>query len=270
MKFVLAFTLSFSSIHLLPTQVGNLGWRGVMPLHSTREDVERLLGQPTEPGKVSALYDLKDAVVRVVFTSATPCNTENGWLVPEGTVTELTVTPKATTTLSDIKVNESEYKKTTDPRNPNYVKYTNRDAGQSINVHYGKVEFITYYPPTKDEYLMCVKSRVAPSIKEALQDLHAIDTYGDIPPEDENPRLDNFAIHILNNPEGKGYIVTHAGQGIGPDEAKARAERAKNYLTDKRGIPPGRIVILPGNSHEYFRIELYVVPPHSSPASPHQ
>jgi hypothetical protein len=270
MKVVLTFILSLSSTHLLPTQAGSPDWRGVKPLHSTRQDVERLLGQPTEPGKVSARYDLKDAVVRVVFTGAPACNTENGWLIPEGTVTELTVTPKESMTLSDLKINEREYKKTTDPRNPNYVKYTNRDAGRSINVHYGKVEFMTYYPSTKDEYLMCSKSRVDPAIEEALQDLHAVDTYGDIPPEDESARLDNFAINILNDPGSKGYIVTHAGQRVGPDEAQARAERAKSYLTNKRSVRPERIIILTGDSHEEFGIELYVVPPHSSSASSHQ
>ena len=33
------------------------GWRGIIPLHSTRADVERLLGQPTEEtSKYSVVY----------------------------------------------------------------------------------------------------------------------------------------------------------------------------------------------------------------------
>ena len=63
MRSVLALILSFSSTRLPPAQAGGPAWSGVMPLHTTREDVERLLGQPTNPGKkASAGYDLPEAI----------------------------------------------------------------------------------------------------------------------------------------------------------------------------------------------------------------
>ena len=42
------------------------GWRGIVPLHSTRADVERLVGSPMTPNGIT--YDLKNERVNVVYS----------------------------------------------------------------------------------------------------------------------------------------------------------------------------------------------------------
>ena len=69
-------------------------WRGIAPLHSTRADVERLLGPPVDEGNLIALYRTKDEAVQVFYAAGTPCKPDTvhgGWAVPPDTVVKLTV-----------------------------------------------------------------------------------------------------------------------------------------------------------------------------------
>ena len=259
------YLLVFSSLYLtffMVAQAVAQGWRGITPLRSSREDVRRLFGHPTDPGKkASAVYDLKEEIILVFFTSGPPCSPDNEWRVPEGTVVEITVTPKVTQSLSELHFDESKLKKITDPRNPDAVKYVDAEAGRSINVKHGNVEFITYSPSVKERPLRCDGFGEESNAPSSLQELHAVDFYGDIPFDAEKPRLDNFAIHLQEQPETNGHIVIHAGNQTRTDEVLMRAERAKKYLTRTRGIEAKRIIITEGEHHEKLTVELYLVPP---------
>ena len=68
------------------------------------------------------------------------------------------------------------------------------------------------------------------------------DRYGNIRWEDEQARLDNFAIFLMQNPSFVGYIFVWAGRRACRGEAQARAVRAKNYLVRFRKIAENRIV----------------------------
>jgi hypothetical protein len=68
------------------------------------------------------------------------------------------------------------------------------------------------------------------------------DRYGNIRWEDEQARLDNFAIFLMQNPPFIGHIFVWAGRRACRGEAQARAVRAKNYLVRFRKIAENRIV----------------------------
>lgn len=70
----------------------------------------------------------------------------------------------------------------------------------------------------------------------------AFDSYGDIKFEDEQARLDNFAIQVLNYPGSSGLILMSAGQRTFKREAADRLARAKSYLVGFRGIDSSRII----------------------------
>jgi hypothetical protein len=68
------------------------------------------------------------------------------------------------------------------------------------------------------------------------------DQYGAIRWEDEKARLDNFAIQVQQQERYIGYILVYDATGGCPGEARARAARAKRYLTEYRGIPWNRVI----------------------------
>jgi hypothetical protein len=82
------------------------------------------------------------------------------------------------------------------------------------------------------------------------------DEYGNIGFENEQARLDNFAVELQNWPEGKGYIIAYGGRRTRSGEARKRAERAKGYLTTVRNIPAKQVVIIDGGYREQLTIVL--------------
>lgn len=96
------------------------------------------------------------------------------------------------------------------------------------------------------------------------------DEFGDIARDDEKARLDNFAIQLQQEPETQGYIFVYTGTGrrVRPDYAQKRTARIRDYLINTRGVDSRRIVILEGPPRSEPTVELWLVPPGSTPPAP--
>ncbi len=86
------------------------------------------------------------------------------------------------------------------------------------------------------------------------------DEYGNIRFNDEKARLDNYAIQLQNDPTARGQIIAYGGRVGRAGEAQARADRAKNYLVNERGISADRIDAIDGGFREDLTVELWIVP----------
>ncbi len=96
------------------------------------------------------------------------------------------------------------------------------------------------------------------SVKAAVPAAVKFDEYGNIKFNDEKARLDNYAIQLQNQPGSQGYIVVY---GSCEGEAQARADRAKDYLVNTRGIDPGRIMVLMVVAGLIWRLSSGLYPP---------
>lgn len=94
------------------------------------------------------------------------------------------------------------------------------------------------------------------------------DQYGDIDDEDEQARLDNFAIELRNNPGAQGYIIAYEGKRSRSGTAAARLERIRDYVIGRRGIDGGRIMTIEGGRRRQTEIELWIVPTGAEPPKP--
>ncbi|HEY9283257.1 MAG TPA: hypothetical protein VIP46_07370 [Pyrinomonadaceae bacterium] len=96
------------------------------------------------------------------------------------------------------------------------------------------------------------------------------DTYGNIPRNDVKARLDNFANALQENPGAQGYIVAYGGRRGVAGESQRRADFARDYLVNTRGVDAGRLVTIDGGFREEATTELWVVPAGATPptASP--
>ncbi len=93
-----------------------------------------------------------------------------------------------------------------------------------------------------------------------------LDEFKDINCEDEMARLDNFAVSLQNSPADKGVIIFYGGRRFRKrlpkrGDAAARAARLKTYLTQRRGIPTDRVIVIDGGYREEWYAELWVAPP---------
>ena len=123
-------------------------WRGIVPLKSTRADVEKLLGKPNELGR----YQFKNE--RAYIRYSTGCNRiDDCWcLVPKDTVTYIYVNLEVELKFTDLKIDRSEYEKTSSTHLPGIVTYANDKDGiiYTIDEKDDEVMDITYVPTAKD------------------------------------------------------------------------------------------------------------------------
>jgi hypothetical protein len=91
------------------------------------------------------------------------------------------------------------------------------------------------------------------------------DEFGDIQASDLIARLDNLAIQLQNEPNTKGFLVVYRTRRDLPGLSNKYAHRMKSYLTDARGVPAARIVIVDGGVAGCLSQELWIVPPGMAP-----
>jgi hypothetical protein len=135
-------------------------WRGIVPLKSTRADVERLLGSSTgEP----PTYYLSENTVYVQYSKCRcgdKCK-EDEWNVAPGTVLLISVEVKGLVKLADLKLDLSDFQKEPgDYDLPDHFYYVNRKQGLSIEVGRGYVGSYTYGPPAKEYHRRCSNPRI--------------------------------------------------------------------------------------------------------------
>lgn len=106
-------------------------------------------------------------------------------------------------------------------------------------------------------------------VPEAAQP-RKVDEYGNIRFNDEKARLDNFAIALQNEPGSSGTIIAYGGRRGRSTDAQQRADRARDYLVNERGIDASRIQTIDGGLREELTVELWIVPTGATPptASP--
>lgn len=150
-------------------------WEGIVPLHSTRADVERLLGKPVDEGNNISTYRMKDDVVIVFYATGEPCERgtiQSGWMVPRDTVVQIIINTPNWFPFSTLKIDRSKYKETTGWHVPNTSYFTDDEEGvmyvvqtvvmpemvdgqRELRERPGMVTSITYSPAAKDKHLQC-------------------------------------------------------------------------------------------------------------------
>lgn len=261
MKELKTFLASASVIFCFVASSPAQGWRGIRPLHSTREDVERVIGPPMRPN--DSVYDLKGERVSISYSGA-PCakGWPYGWSVKPGTVIGITISPWPGPKLAELPIDISKSKKYVDPSG--VIHYNNDEDGLSVAVDPNEYEVrvIEYYPAASDAHLRC------PEAAERERQLESGESevrwpdvnYSDTSLEKKHVYLAYFAEQLQKSPsDATVYIIGYAGRRARVGEAQTRANQAKDYLTTKRGVDPKRIVIVDGGHRDPAGVELFII-----------
>jgi hypothetical protein len=144
---------------IVPTSAKS--WHGIIPLHSTRSDVRRLLGNPVFGGDGSIeLYENEAGHVHVMYARG-PC--EQGlpadwgnWRVAKDTVVNISITLNKDLPLSELRIPRLRTLKWyTDDAGATY--YHDKQKGIEYQVEGRMVTAITYGPAASDTNLRCKK-----------------------------------------------------------------------------------------------------------------
>ncbi len=134
---------------VLPAVAQSEGWRGIVPLHSTKHDVIEKLGISPRDGAGS--YDLETEHVSFSYQRGNNlCGEKNEtFAVPLDTVLRITVSPYDYLFLPDLRIDLSQFsKRTTDL---DRVDIYHETRGIELLTDEGLVSEIQYYPTAEDE-----------------------------------------------------------------------------------------------------------------------
>ena len=130
-------------------------WRGIVPLKSTRADVERLLGKPL-PSNIDyyVTYKLETEEVRVHYASKKLCSEPDrcDCRAPDETVLHIIVRPKTIIRFSSLGLDKSKLYPIVNPENANNVAYSDSNAGimYVISERDDLVLYLQYGPTLQD------------------------------------------------------------------------------------------------------------------------
>lgn len=132
------------------TNISNIraqeGWRGIIPLVSTRDEVEKKIGKPNENG----FYEFDEGRVFITYVEVN-CDKiiRCDCLVPFGTVQHIRISIYYDLSVEDLGLNSKKYKKTRNTHTPDVYTYSNHKTGIVYSVQDGMVDSISYYETEK-------------------------------------------------------------------------------------------------------------------------
>jgi hypothetical protein len=101
-----------------------------------------------------------------------------------------------------------------------------------------------------------------------------VDEYTNVFCEDQQARLDNYALLLEKSSRARGFILVYGGKkdrfGQNPRrrEAELRADAIKDYLVNTRGINSARLRTIDGGYRQTWTVELYVCSPETAKPKP--
>jgi hypothetical protein len=107
-------------------------WNGIIPLKSTRADVEKLLGKPLRPSNNAAQYKTKTENVMIVYAEK-PCGVRpmSPGNSPNALVVIMEVNPIVRPKISDLTIDPAKFTKTFD-ESKNQIVYRNLQDGITV------------------------------------------------------------------------------------------------------------------------------------------
>ena len=132
-------------------------WRGILPLHSTRAEVEALLGpapilRGNKPETDLSIYSLDEGEVRIVFADEKFLNEHPCSPISVGTVLRIEVVPKDEIPLGRFVSDEKLFRKfeVSDPPDSNYEGFVDEKEGFVVRAYRGMAQALYYLPSDTD------------------------------------------------------------------------------------------------------------------------
>ncbi len=135
-------------------------WHGLVPLRSSRVDVEKLLGKPKTSHGFTYVYETENETVDILY-SAGPCKLSavERWNVAADIILRMDVRPRGKMLIQDLHLDKVRYPRLPEAHPENWARYMNDEDGVMVEtISEGKEEqvyTITYWARTKDKSLRC-------------------------------------------------------------------------------------------------------------------
>lgn len=136
-------------------------WHQISLMRSTRDDVERLLGNPKYPGHYTS-YRVEGGVLSVEYYPFDFCTSPDSFLnVPQWTVVEMTYEPDISPTLRELKLELKRFRKVREsPHVPEMITYIDDENGVAYTFQPDNtLNDVRYFATRRYDALKCKKTK---------------------------------------------------------------------------------------------------------------
>jgi hypothetical protein len=228
---------------------------GIVPLHSTRLDVEKRFGRSTD--SCQCIFRTAKETIAIDYALARCKGRLYGWNVPKDTVLAFTLTPKVPIPVSEIILEPGRFVKTRSHDENVTVYYTSVEDGIKYAVQENHVIYVQRIPSRKDNLLRCAGF---PPYDGGIAEYPPYDSFIRNNDVDTIARLDNFAVQLSQASSFTGYVIAYAGKVARKDEGRKMADWARRYLVEKRNISPKRVVVVDGGFRILPAYDFFLLP----------
>lgn len=151
MKSIRSFILSYCCLLVISFGVQAKQWRGIVPLRSTKRDVERLLGKPQRADDKLVHYELINETVDFWFIADYAAPGKSRYFSPD-TIRLIEVYPKEKLVPADLGLDQEKlvFVRPSNPANMGYQGYVDEDNGFIVKTRNGAIEVALYFGDRKD------------------------------------------------------------------------------------------------------------------------
>lgn len=263
---VIAFLLAFAITDYSQTN----SWRGIVPLKSTRADVEKLetikSKKPCEYGSCQQ-YETETEIAEIYYAVDKCKGASLGWDVPKDTVMEIEIYDKSKNGKSakELNLNLKDFVISVDDA----FFATWSDIGKGIQYYFMgggmSLKSISYLPKSSDNNLRC----------NGFPPYNPVSYYPFVRTswKDWNTGVavaDSLMIEVDNRKgEDIGYLVFYSGKNMTVKDLQKYLQRVKNRVFGPtRNYDPNKLKFIEGGRRENFEIIAYLLPKDLPPPTP--
>lgn len=229
-------------------------WNGIIPLYSTRHDVERLLGSP-QNAKDCTYCIYRNDTVHVLYAEDYCKGQIAGWDKPQDTVITFIVYDTDHKLVENLKKEQPTLIETAD--DTRIVYYTDLQNGRQYLVSpEGYVKGTKFFPLQQDSYLRC---KGFPPYDQITTTYTLFDSF---PVTDgyanDFVRVDSFFLTLQEMPQYRGYIFIYGDSKTRSAQLEKYVAKLKNYLGEK--LLKSNISVFPGGCRRKGRVEIFLLP----------
>ncbi len=250
-------------------------WNGLIPLRSTRIDVEKLLGQPTDKFYGNSFdYKTEKLFVRANY-SERQC--DSGWDIPKDTLISMTVYDgNNSKSFDELKLDRSKFSKSVD--DAFYGSWRNSEEG--LIYYFSNVESelqsITYIPKKSDNQNFRCDGFPPFAPEGSHMRFDYTNFYSTKKTRKANlyelgARFDNLMINFgqdFYKNKYKAYVMVYFDNKMPFVKYERFLTEVKNWNYNLRKYSPEQLIFIEGGLREESLIEFYLLPNEYVPPTP--
>jgi hypothetical protein len=242
-------------------------WKNIIPLKTTKAEIEKILGLPIEKvkyGEYGFTYTSAEGKINVFYASERCKGEIRGWNVETDTVLTFTLFPKDSRMINYREIRE---------RTQDFIlilsdtlanSFIDPEKGTDYVFSDGELVSITIAPKSSDNHLRC---KGFPTYN--LAGASYIPSDYSYRKTDLRTAKDNIDPLILTMPKGaKVYIVAYSGSNLSGKKYDNYLQQIKRYIRSRKEVDHSRVVVIDGGKRKQFGVELYFISKDYPPPMP--